>query len=99
MALRLGLASRFQPEGIRNAGEIREARVCDEIRATDITLHESKTEHYDTLNIEQWEQRLIQEALRRTKANIPEAADLLGISRATMYRKLESYGINKDEFL
>ena len=70
----------------------------DEIRATDITLHESKTEVYDTLNIEQWEQRLMQEALRRTKANIPEAADLLGISRATLYRKLETYGISKDEF-
>ena len=70
----------------------------DEIRATDITLHESKTEIYDTLNIEQWEQRLIQEALRRTKSNIPEASDLLGISRATMYRKLETYKINKDEF-
>jgi two-component system, NtrC family, response regulator HydG len=70
----------------------------DEIRASDVTLHESKTEVFDTLNIEQWEQRLIQEALRRTKASIPEAAELLGISRATMYRKLESYGINKDEF-
>jgi Nif-specific regulatory protein len=70
----------------------------DEIRATDITLHESKTEIYDTLNIEQWEQRLIQEALRRTKANIPEAADLLGISRATLYRKLETFGLNKDDF-
>ena len=70
----------------------------DEIRATDITLHESKTEIYDTLNIEQWEQRLIQEALRRTKANIPEAADLLGISRATLYRKIETLGLNKDEF-
>ena len=70
----------------------------DEIRATDITLHESKTEIYDTLNIEQWEQRLIQEALRRTKANMPEAADLLGISRATLYRKLETFGLNKDDF-
>jgi len=71
----------------------------DEIKSSDITLHESRTELYDTLNIEQWEQKLIQEALRRTKANLPEAADLLGISRATMYRKLESYKINKDEFL
>jgi two-component system response regulator HydG len=70
----------------------------EEIRVTDITLHESKTEIYDTLNIEQWEQRLIQEALRRTKANMPEAAELLGISRATLYRKLETFGISKDDF-
>lgn len=70
----------------------------DEIKTTDITLHESKAEIYDTLNIEQWEQRLIHEALRRTKASIPDAAELLGISRATMYRKLESYNINRDDY-
>jgi len=70
----------------------------DEIEASDLTLHESKTEVFDTLNIEQWEQRLIREAMRRTRGGIPEAAELLGISRATMYRKLEAYGIGKDEF-
>ncbi len=70
----------------------------DEIQATDLTLHESKTEVFDTLNIEQWEKRLIQEAMRRTRGSIPEAAELLGISRATMYRKLETYSIDKDEF-
>jgi two-component system, NtrC family, response regulator HydG len=72
--------------------------IGDEIESSDITLHESKAELYDTLNIEEWEQRLIREALRRTKSNIPEAADLLGISRATMYRKLETYKIDKEEF-
>jgi two-component system, NtrC family, response regulator HydG len=70
----------------------------DEIQATDLTLHESKTEVFDTLNIEKWEKRLIQEAMRRTRGNIPEAAELLGISRATMYRKLETYAIDKDDF-
>lgn len=44
---------------------------------------------FDTLNVETWEQRLIQEALRRTQGNIPAAAELMGISRATLYRKLE----------
>ncbi len=70
----------------------------DEIQASDLTLHESKPDVFDTLNVEQWEQRLIHEALKRTKGNIPEAAELLGISRATLYRKLETYKINKDEF-
>ncbi|MFN9606438.1 MAG: helix-turn-helix domain-containing protein, partial [Planctomycetota bacterium] len=46
---------------------------------------------------EQWEQRLIREALRRTRGNIPEASELLGISRATLYRKLETYAINREE--
>lgn len=71
----------------------------ESIESTDVSLHESKSELYDSLNIELWEKRLIEEALRRTKANIPEATELLGISRATMYRKLETYGINKDEYL
>ena len=71
----------------------------ESIESNDVSLHESKSELYDSLNIELWEKRLIEEALRRTKANIPEATELLGISRATMYRKLETYGINKDEYL
>lgn len=44
---------------------------------------------YDTLNVAIWEQRLIKEALQRTSGNIPAAAELLGMARATLYRKLE----------
>ncbi|MBU6174851.1 MAG: hypothetical protein KGQ60_13660, partial [Planctomycetes bacterium] len=62
------------------------------------TLHESKPDVFDTLNVEHWEQRLIREALKRTRGNIPESAELLGISRATLYRKLEIYNIDKDSF-
>ncbi|MFN7841393.1 MAG: sigma 54-interacting transcriptional regulator [Pirellula sp.] len=68
---------------------------ADEIQANELSLHESKPEVFDTLNIEQWEQRLIREALQRTLGNIPEASELLGISRATLYRKLETYGIER----
>jgi Nif-specific regulatory protein len=70
----------------------------NEICVSDLTLHESKPEAFDTLNIEQWEQRLIQEALRRTRGNIPDSSELLGISRATLYRKLESYAISREQF-
>jgi Nif-specific regulatory protein len=68
---------------------------ADEIQANELSLHESKPEVFDTLNIEQWEQRLIREALQRALGNIPEASELLGISRATLYRKLEAYGIER----
>ena len=40
------------------------------------------------LNLERMERRLIEEALRRTGNNRTEAADLLGISRRTMQRKM-----------
>ena len=47
----------------------------------------------DSLNIEAWERKLIQEALRRSDGGVPEAARLLGIGRATLYRKIDGYGI------
>lgn len=43
----------------------------------------------DTLNLHRWERRLIGLALKQTGNNIPEAARLLGMGRATLYRKLE----------
>jgi Nif-specific regulatory protein len=50
---------------------------------------------FDTLNVAVWEQRLIKEALHQTNGNIPAAAELLGMARATLYRKLEK-GIAED---
>lgn len=47
----------------------------------------------DSLSIADGERRLIERALARTDQNIPESAKLLGISRATLYRKLEEYGL------
>jgi two-component system response regulator HydG len=47
----------------------------------------------DSLELVHWEKKLIVEALVRTGNNMPEAAKLLGISRATLYRKVDEYGI------
>lgn len=49
----------------------------------------------ETLRIDDWEKKLIVEALARTKGAVPEAAKLLGIGRATLYRKVEQYGIER----
>ncbi len=70
----------------------------EEILISDFSLNESKGEVFDTLNVEQWEQRLIHEALKRTRGNMPEAAELLGISRATLYRKIETYAIDREVY-
>ena len=51
----------------------------------------------DSLLIDHWEAKLIREALRRTNDKVPEAAKLLGIGRATLYRKLEEYGIERSK--
>jgi DNA-binding NtrC family response regulator len=51
---------------------------------------------FDSLKIDDWERRLISQALRRSDGNVPEAARLLGIGRATLYRKIEQYGIARE---
>ncbi|HEX3656461.1 MAG TPA: sigma 54-interacting transcriptional regulator [Pirellulales bacterium] len=65
----------------------------ERIEAADLGLRESGSGDLLTLKIDDWERKLIGEALKRTRANIPEAARLLGIGRATLYRKMEEYAI------
>jgi Nif-specific regulatory protein len=55
----------------------------------DPTERSIEPEHFDTLEVSVWQERLIKEALRRTKGDIPAAADLLGMARSTLYRRLE----------
>ena len=67
----------------------------DEIRPCDLGLRDGGGEELDSLQIEHWERKLILEALKRTGDNVPEAAKLLGIGRATLYRKIEIYHIER----
>lgn len=45
------------------------------------------------LPFEQEEQRMLTRALRATKGNVRRAAQLLGIGRATLYRKIQQYNL------
>ena len=45
------------------------------------------------LNLEKMEESFIRQALQNTQGNITEAAQLLGISRRTLHRKLNTYKI------
>jgi len=65
------------------------------IRPHDLALRDSGSADLETLRIDEWEKRLITEALNRTGDNVPEAAKLLGIGRATLYRKIEQYHIER----
>jgi len=67
----------------------------NEIRPADLALRDSGSSDLDTLDIEHWERKLITEALTRSGDNVPEAARLLGIGRATLYRKIEQYHIER----
>ena len=53
------------------------------------------SDQLESLRIDFWERKLIHEALKRTNGSIPDAAKLLGLGRATLYRKVEEYGIER----
>jgi Nif-specific regulatory protein len=61
----------------------------NEIQPSDFALHDATTSPEETLNLEYWERKLIRQALEKTGHNIPEAAELLGVGRATLYRKVD----------
>jgi len=65
------------------------------IKPSDLALRDSGSSDLETLRIDEWERRLIVEALTRTGDNVPEAATLLGIGRATLYRKIDRYGLKR----
>jgi len=66
-----------------------------EIVGEDLGLRDAGLSNIDTLRIDVWERRLIEKALTRTSGGVPEAAKLLGISRATAYRKITEYDIDR----
>jgi len=65
------------------------------IEPDDLPLHDTGSGEVESLRLDYWERKLIGEALRRTGGNVPDAAKLLGIGRATLYRKIEQYGISR----
>jgi transcriptional regulator with PAS, ATPase and Fis domain len=67
----------------------------DVIESYDLGLRDSGSGELESLNLDYWEKRLIGEALHRSGGSVPDAATLLGIGRATLYRKIEQYGIQR----
>jgi Nif-specific regulatory protein len=65
------------------------------IEVGDLGLRDTGSAELESLRLDYWERRLIGEALKRTDGNVPEAAKLLAIGRATLYRKIEEYGIQR----
>jgi len=50
------------------------------------------------LNLESAEYRLLVSGLEKSRGNVKKAAELLGISRRTMYRKMQRYNIDYNAF-
>ena len=68
---------------------------ADMIELSDLGIRDTSDGELHTLRIDHWEQKLIRDALKRTKNSVPKAAKLLGISRATLYRKIDEYEIER----
>jgi len=88
------------PGNVRQLRNVMDSAVVmalgDELRPADFGLRDvGGGQGLDTLNIDEWEKKLIKEAISRTNNSVPEAAKLLGIGRATLYRKIEEYGIER----
>lgn len=99
-AARARLASYHWPGNVRQLRNVLDSAVvladADAIQPHDLALRDSGgSTELETLRIDEWEKRLITEALNRTGDNVPEAAKLLGIGRATLYRKIEQYHIER----
>lgn len=103
--LALSTAARRKLLAYRWPGNVRQLRnVIDSavvlaadtwIEPEDLGLREGAEGEFESLRIDEWEKKLIIEALERTGRNVNEAAKLLGIGRATLYRKLDEFGIQK----
>jgi DNA-binding NtrC family response regulator len=48
---------------------------------------------FDDYNLEEVEKMVIRKALKKHKGNISKAADELGLTRASLYRRMEKYGL------
>jgi transcriptional regulator of acetoin/glycerol metabolism len=48
-----------------------------------------------TYNLDENEKQLIEEVLEKTKHNIKRAAELLAISRTTLYSKINKHGLRE----
>ncbi len=69
--------------------ELREARGRVKAISPEVSEEISKT----IPSISEMERRLILAALERTSGSVPDAAKRLGLSTATLYRKIKKYGI------
>ena len=82
---------------LRNVIDSAVVLAADEvIQLRDLGIRDSaESDELGSLRIDEWERKLIIEAMKRTEDSIPESAKLLGIGRATLYRKIDEYGLRK----
>jgi DNA-binding NtrC family response regulator len=66
---------------------------AERVRASDLGLHPGRegNRRLEEMSLEEVECFLIRKALARSEGNVGRAAELLGLSRSALYRRLEKY--------
>jgi DNA-binding NtrC family response regulator len=68
----------------------------DEVKASDLGLRatrEGGERRLEEMSLEEVERLLIQKALKRFGGNVSQAAEVLGLSRSALYRRMQKYEI------
>ncbi len=60
-------------------------------------IHSHKLKSYES-RMELYERHILEEGLRATHGQLSEAAELLNLSRKTLYRKIKKHQLNKEQF-
>lgn len=96
-AARSRLQDYHWPGNVRQLRNVLDSAVVlasgESIEPGDLGLRDAGQAELESLRLDYWEQKLIQEALVRSGGHVPDAAKLLGLGRATLYRKIKDYGI------
>lgn len=97
--LKAKLLSYYWPGNVRELQHATERAVIlsnsNTLQTDDFVLQspKSKRKQQEILNLEQLEREAVEKALACTNGNVSQAADLLGITRFSLYRKIEKLGI------
>jgi len=89
----VGLSYERSPEPIRSESTLREA-ATRVVRRYLHDLNGSDCNDLFTLMLRQVEQPVLEEALRHCGGNLTRTAELLGMNRATLRKKLGEHGIS-----
>jgi transcriptional regulator with PAS, ATPase and Fis domain len=89
------------PGNIRELQHVieRSTILCDgsELRPTDLLMNAPQSQHpeepFDTYNLEDIEKNIIQKALTNFEGNISQAAKELGLTRTSLYRRMDKFGL------
>jgi DNA-binding NtrC family response regulator len=87
------------PGNIRELNHVAERAILmareDRVRASDLGLKQERegARQLEEMSLEDVESFLIRKALARFNGNVNQAADILGLSRSALYRRLQKYGL------